>query len=189
MEFYEFVIGLVDALVWPVFITIIVIIMKKQIRGLISGVKKFKYGHLEINFAEKMNKINKAIKKESGDKRQENDKDNDDDEDDIEIIATISPESAIILAWSEVEKEIKNVIMKRAISLNHLSYNSICENIDILKEENLIDEDVRIALNDMCDIRKNITEKYIGKNILVKQQALEFHETSKKIIDYFKNIK
>lgn len=97
MDLLEFIASLADSLVWPVTVICSVYILRVPAGKLIERVTKLKYGELEAEFQERLNKIETI----PGIKREQN----------IasaaialEDLSDISPRAAVLEAWIIVEK-------------------------------------------------------------------------------------
>ena len=57
MKTLEFVASAIDSLAWPVTVILCILILKEPLGKLLSRVSKFKYGEIEAEFQERLEKL------------------------------------------------------------------------------------------------------------------------------------
>lgn len=94
----EHLVSIIESLAWPLTVFGLVFLLRKPLKGLIPLVESFKYKDVEISFRKKLLEA-QSDAKESGIKPEapESEKEN------ILKLAEISPSSAIIESWKEIE--------------------------------------------------------------------------------------
>lgn len=112
METKEFILELIKVFIWPVFITIIILLLRKQLIKLLSQLKSFKYKDAEFNFEKEIQAVKSQVKAFTAqeintDKTIEEyiDKENKKLKRLIEL-AGLSPRGAILETWIELEENI-----------------------------------------------------------------------------------
>ncbi|HIQ44968.1 MAG TPA: hypothetical protein EYH47_19690 [Pseudomonas oleovorans] len=100
MDLLEFIASLTDSLVWPVTVVCCVYILRAPVGKLIERVTKLKYGELEAEFQERLNKIETISRNNTKEIKQEQNVTSIA----LEDLAVVSPRAAVLEAWIMVEK-------------------------------------------------------------------------------------
>ena len=188
MNVLEFLSTIVQALAWPVSVILIVYILKKPFTELVKGVSKLKYQDLEIDFSEKLALIDKNIsdKNKLHTEKEYIKPEEAEEAEEIETIANISPSSAILMAWRLVENEMKEAIIRLAISVDYSLDNLPYRNLKLLMDYNLIDRDTANAINDLRKLRNNAA--HATENITTNT-ALRYYNIAKEVIVILRSLK
>lgn len=123
MDFLSFIAAIADALAWPVSLLIALFMMRKPIADLLPSLRRLKYKDLEVDFGKELEKIEAVM-----DTVEENN--NQGRELPVEIqpeplpktrtellkkIAELSPNSAILESWRNVERTLDFYFNSRGI--------------------------------------------------------------------------
>ncbi len=188
MSTLEFFSSIVQALAWPISVILIVYILKKPITDLVKGVRKFKYQDLEIDFENELEKIDQQISTKSKLKvKEEPTKLNNVDEE-IETIANISPNAAIVMAWNLVDKEIQEAIIRLDISPDYPLHNSPLNNLNLLKENNFIDTGMENAINGLRMLRNEAAHVSKNEEEITKVNALNYYDVVQEVVTILKSL-
>lgn len=188
MSALEFFSSIVQALAWPISVILIVYTLKKPITDLFKGVSKFKYQDLEIDFEKKLEKIDQQISMKSKLKVEEEPTKLNNVYEEIETIANISPNAAIVMAWNLVEKEIQEAIMRLAISPDYPLHNSPLKNLRLLKENNLIDTETEKATNELRMLRNKAAHVTKDEEKITTVEALKYYNIAQKVVIILKSL-
>lgn len=197
MDILTFISSLFSSLAWPVAILIIALIFRRQFSKILEGIrlKKIKRGDFELDFDQELSEIKskvqelelsepesklKAISAESESTLLAADEQ-------IELISQINPASAIALAWSNLERELQNTILRLAISADYPPYNSPLKNIQLLKEYKYIDKNTFQILNRLRILRNESVHTMYDSRITVKDVE-EFNQLAKIVLEKLKSI-
>ncbi len=188
MSWKEFIVNIIDSIVWPVIAGAIIFIFRIEITEMISRLAHLKYRDVELDFD--------RVKQQSQDLQKEVMREKlaikepilTSLEDQIKDAVDRAPSVAILLAWSALESAMAATVSRLAISPDSPSYRSSMHNIDMLVEyagpskrhANLIHE-LRMLRNKVAHERHSM--------ILVKQkQALNYTETALNFIMYLEKL-
>jgi hypothetical protein len=120
MDWLTFSVELTKALIWPLFVVVILIVMRKPLSELIPYLKKLKLGELEAEFEKTVRQIkdsmDEEIMLENGEKASPLSP--------AEVkrmfkLAEIAPNAAVLEAWKKLELEAKQLIARRGYELDY----------------------------------------------------------------------
>ncbi|MEZ9884821.1 hypothetical protein AB4374_13210 [Vibrio splendidus] len=100
MKDLEFVASIIDSLAWPATVLLCIFILKEPMGNLLGRVSKFKYGEIEAEFQERLEKL---VSFEQNEEVKVGD-DTVDGSVALEDLAETSPRAAVLEAWLKVEK-------------------------------------------------------------------------------------
>jgi len=191
----EIFVQLVGSLVWPITVLIIVFMFRLELAKAFSRLTNFKYKELEIQFGNQLEKVEKSVKRISA-RSSINVKTTTTAEltvvskrDQLIKIAELSPRSAIMSAWFEIENaltKISNESLKQSAP-----YSKLSQTIRELVDKKIMDESVIDIYRDLHQLRnqavhhpefnlsQNEAERYIdvalelSKGILNSKTILE----------------
>jgi hypothetical protein len=180
--------SIIDSIAWPVTVIILFLVFKKPIFELILYAKKLKYKNFEIIFDKKINEIVKDAHNDGLEINLPKD-----ESEYINKLIEISPTSAVLESWKEIEIAAKNKIeellaeedpLARKRPLAHLEYLGTF----IPSVENAIFElrDLRNRIAHSNDILISVesAKKYVSlaKNIVQKIEAISELPSQKLIV-------
>ncbi|MGF1689688.1 hypothetical protein [Photobacterium kagoshimensis] len=100
MKTLEFVASIIDSLAWPITVLLCVLILKEPMGKLLGRVSKFKYGEIEAEFQERLEKL---VSFEQSEKIKIG-TDTAEATVALEDLAETSPRAAVLEAWLKVQK-------------------------------------------------------------------------------------
>ncbi|HFQ5008729.1 TPA: hypothetical protein ACG1TX_004191 [Vibrio vulnificus] len=100
MKKLEFVASIIDSLAWPVTVFLCILILKEPMGKLLGRVSKFKYGEIEAEFQERLEKL---VAFEQSEEIKVN-ADTAEASVYLEDLAETSPRAAVLEAWLKVQK-------------------------------------------------------------------------------------
>ena len=151
MNNVEFISKLIDSLAWPFTVLLGLFFLRKPIRIIISSLKMFKYGEIEIKFSEGIRQLEKKVNSKipSGENTQKisllRDK--------VFEIIKISPKYAIIEVWNEIEVEIMRILTAKKIKIDPSIKKKPIKLAEKLFKENIIDKTQRDIIVEMRKLR------------------------------------
>jgi len=183
---YEFISWFVNIFFsWQVITFVIVMILIKPIKDLLSRVKYFKHNDIEISFSKRMKKLNimsKLIKnkditeinkKSLFIKR-------------VNSISKISPVSVIFFAYQEIE----NTFTNEYEVIDDKFRCKIIDEISLdLYEAKLITKENYNLFNEMTNIYNTVLNNKNAALSIKKKMAIIYGKTAKRIIDRIEELK
>lgn len=179
MNWMEFIVGLLDALAWPLVVIFCIVSLKKPITMLIPLAKKLKFHDLELEFGEKLKAVSKkaegAFPELRTDKR-------------TTLLASVEnlPNSAVIEAWDIVDDAAERLILSRKsnVDLHIPTRYKVIENI--LVTENFIETKKGKLFSELRQLRNKVAH---AENFQVgKAEARQYIELCFKLTDYLKEL-
>lgn len=119
IELLKVLVGIVSACAWPITVFVILFSYRTQIIRALGDLRKFRYDKFELEFVEKLT----DVKQEFGDKVPLPDSTKAIREDSVEgydrlkKLADISPRSAILEAWIDVERELVALSSRKGMEI------------------------------------------------------------------------
>lgn len=147
----EFISNLIESLAWPLTIIIGLFILRKPIRIIISSLKYFKYGDVELQFSEGIKRLEKKVNSEMSDGK--NTQNIVKFKDRVFEIIKISPKYAIIEVWKEIEIEINRIIIEKKIKIELKDKNKPIKLIEILFQKKIIEKSQADIIIEMRKLR------------------------------------
>ncbi|MBO6836653.1 MAG: hypothetical protein JJ878_07245 [Alphaproteobacteria bacterium] len=146
MNILEFIAAVVGSVAWPTSLVVVSLLFHKQIVDVVSGLRRFRYRELEMEFERDMDEL-KEKAKEAGIRFSYNDSISEEIENviedamsDLRDIAMSSPEAAIGVSWSFFEKEIGRVSEDLGISIRENRPNSALEYAMALRDAGYLND-------------------------------------------------
>jgi len=102
-------IKLLDVTAWPFVVLVLVLILRKPIKGLIPLIENIKYKDLDIKFRKDLDQIEENVRESGVEVNQEIDKTSE-----IYKLAELSPASVIIQSWKELENAARDKVKQFA---------------------------------------------------------------------------
>lgn len=175
-DILDFIQSIIASLAWPITMLIAIVILKNQLINVLNRLSKLKYKETELDFVTELNnakQVAKSIEKGFDSSKRLNFSINKTLIEEIEQVASISPQASIPLSWSMVESEITNLINRSSISLDYPPHNSILKNLELLKENNLIEDETFGLINSLRRLRNETIHSH-GKILLSTNDAIEY---------------
>ncbi len=145
MGLLEFIASLADSFAWPATLVCGIYILRTPAGKLIERVTKLKYGELEAEFQERLNKIEKTSGRDTKEIKQEQNITSIS----LEELAEVSPRAAVLEAWITVEKAISAFSEANKLP-SKVSYQDLFR---IAKEKNLDIEAFQTAYQELRLLR------------------------------------
>lgn len=167
LDILAFIASLVASLTWPLTVLILVLIFKKPIKNLLSGIKTFKYGGLDIGFGERVEEVRieaeqvlpQAPSPPTG-------------------LADLHPAAAILQSWLDLETDLRAVAQRHGISDSPRLYTiTIAEG---LRERNIWNEETFNIFAGLRDLRNSVVHTRAGS--ITPAQALEYDLLIRRLI-------
>jgi len=171
----EFIIRLLELLIWPVTIFIILFIIRKPLKDLMPFLKRAKISELELEFDRELAKVKSVAEDEFKSLKT-------DWKTDLLNLAQNFPNAAILEAWKEIENRTEALIHKSEPKLNLDVSTRYKLMQNVLTEENIIETKKAKIFNDLRQIRNKVA--HANDYTVSKDQALNFISISVQLIEY-----
>ena len=194
MGYLKFVASIIDSLAWPVAVVSLVLILRAPLRVLLGSLTRFRYGDVEINFGREVLELRNKAKAAGLDISKDVPRAKQDIQDSAQIVADamrLASEfqgSAIILAWTAVEQELMQAVMRLAISPDYPPYNSAVKNIQLLHEQGYLDADSCGLLERMRRLRNAAAHPSRGITEISADDARKFVALTEAITERVKSL-
>ena len=151
MDTYTFLSELVKALSWPFVVIVIFIILRKPLAGLIPLLQRLKLRDLELEFAQKVERVRAEVRFELAIGRPPTALPAE-AQDRIRKLSEVSPRSAVLEAWRELEVrliEAANIVPEFRDSRRKSSLDAI----RVLEKSEGFSPEVSTAIQDLRSLR------------------------------------
>ena len=195
MDILTFISSILGSFSWPITIVMLAILFRKSLSKILESIrlKKIKRGDLEVDFDQELNQLKgkvETIPSLSETPKQELSKRLDNDpqqfmlplDNQMELISQINPAAGIALAWSNVEREIQATIMRLALSPDYPGYNSSMRNIQLLRDNNIINSSFAESLEMMRQLRNRAVHELSDSGLSINE-AETYNFLAKKAIE------
>lgn len=190
----EFIASIIDSLAWPLAITIILLMLREPAGKLLLDLRRFRYGDMEVDFAKEVRALEAQARTAGLNLPKHAEPKAPEKKHTAQIIADASrlaadfPEPAVGLAWTAVEHELMQAVMRLAISANYPPHNSPLKNINLLHEQGQIGADTRALLDRMRNLRNVAVHSSRGTGPITPDEAREFIALAEAITDQLKTL-
>lgn len=147
MKTEQFILKLLDIVVWPLTVIVITIFFRKPLYSLIPFLKRLRYKDVELEFEGKLKKIKKttSIEPVMSDERTFS-------ADEVRELA-LSPRSTVIESWIRLEHSIRKKLKDNDILLSRMDYASSSHLLDSLDKSGLLDKENFQLIRRLRDLR------------------------------------
>ena len=169
----EYLIKLLDVVIWPSAVLIIVFMLRKPIKSILPFVENIKYKDFEVKFRKELDQI-KVEAREAGIELQTDIG----EKTEIYKLADISPTSAIIESWQEIERSARKKVEELAPSETRFK-NLLQRPIAYLEYTGALIPSTARAIRELQSLRNQMTQS--SKVKITKEDAIEYASLSKSI--------
>ena len=144
------IVGLVDALAWPVVAVIVVFMLRKPLAHLIPLIEKIRFKDMEVYFRQLIEQttsqtdaVSPSLDTPPIDER-------------IQDLARVYPRGAIIESWILIERAVIDLAAVRQISIPPSRQKSPRQVVAALEKAGILDEDLAKIVKDLNVIRNGV---------------------------------
>jgi hypothetical protein len=184
MSWLTFFSNAIAALAWPTASFAIVLLLRKPLRSLLPLVQRLKYKELEVEFGRRVEEVRADVVRELPRSAQ------------LEMqpslvegpfaaLAALSPRSAVLEAWREVELaalEAARRLGGHELGEQTLTYRAI----KFLERQERLDSSVISLLRDLRDLRNQAA--HAPEFVLSKESALEYVKSTHVVASYLRGL-
>lgn len=173
MDGFQFIAALVGSLAWPVVVGVLLYLLREQLTGLAVRLKELSLpGGMKATF-EKELQVGREIVEQIPDQVPAPQIAPPAPEDDKKLVrlAIESPDGALVLAYIELEKALRDVAMKLGMGSKVINQRSIVEE---LVKRSLISRDAARLFDSLRRARNTAAHAFGDQQAVTTQDALEF---------------
>lgn len=196
MNWLSFFSSIIDSLAWPAAVIIIVLVLKKPLSTLLTMLRNLKFKDLELDFGKELKIIeDKAKQVLSAETKPKVIREKPTERNSSQIIKEAErlfeefPEPAIALAWSAVEVELIDAIMRTASSPDYPPHNSALKNAIYLEKAGYLETDKIELIKRMTNLRNIVVHGSKGAGLVTVHDAREFIALAEWLVKDLKEIK
>jgi hypothetical protein len=187
MDDLTFFANIISSLAWPIVVIVAIVIYRVPISQVILSLKRIKYQDLELDFEKELAQLKSEVEQVAIPQAEEPNRGRElpaatSLQSQIEQVASISPASAVALAWAAVDSELQKAIMRLAISPDYPPHLSPLRHIELLKEQKLIDAEMYHILQRMRILRNKAAHMAPGESCISVEDAMEYSKLTMKVL-------
>jgi hypothetical protein len=164
LDWLQLFASIVDSLAWPVIIGVAAYLLRKPLLELLPNLRHFKYKELDIQFGERLEKLEDKLEQEpppeqlappsdlqlSADER-------------FDTLVEISPSAAMLGAWINVEKTIRDLALRH--NIQERRGRSMLYITRVLKSQEVISPRLAALIDDLRALRNVAAHPPVEKQI------------------------
>jgi uncharacterized protein YutE (UPF0331/DUF86 family) len=178
MNWLQFIESLVRSLAWPVTVFALVFLLRTPLRQVLLTLTRLRYKDLELDFGRELKQLEEKARSINITPAQSKDlfvkKDSSQLINDAAKLAQEFPQAAVAIGWQAIEDELASAIMRLAISPDPPSHGSAAKNVQLLREDGVIDEATVELLNRMRKLRNMAVHHTNDGATVTSSDAAEF---------------
>lgn len=182
MNWIEFISSIVSALAWPATVIILVVILRKPLKGLIPLLQRMKYKDFEMEFGRKL----AEAREEAGVEGETPiDAEPTPEEARINELARVSPRAAVTEAWRWVELaslEAARTLLGDKFRHKTFTFHAIRK----LEQDERIDRRAVLLLHDLRGLRNDAVHS--PEFAISADTALEYAQMARQLVGYLKTV-
>ncbi|GGO73111.1 hypothetical protein [Bowmanella pacifica] len=179
MDWMQFIIGLLDKLVWPAVVVFVVVLLRKPLTQLVPLLKKLKYKELEFEFGREL----KAVSKHAAGAFPELKRDQK-----TLLIASADhlPNAAILESWAVVDDAAERLIRttRRDIDLNVTTRYKLLQ--DLLIKDKWLDTKKSKLFDELRQLRNKVAHA-VGYEVGTAE-AIQYIELCFTLVEHFNTL-
>ena len=174
-------IKLLDVVIWPGIVLAIIFMLRKPIRSLLPFVENIKYKDFEVKFRKDLDQIKEDVKESGIELKTEID-----ERAEIHKLVEISPGSAILEAWEELETSARKKVEELAPKETNFK-NILHRPISYLEYTGALPPSTARALRELQSLRNQSAHSAEIK--ITKESAIEYASLAKAILKQIESIR
>ena len=194
MDTLQLIASIIDSLAWPISVMLFVFIFRTPLQTLLANLTSLRVGGVEIDFGQKIRELEYKAKAAGLDVPKDASQTKLGIQDSAQTVADamrLASEfqgPAVILAWTAVEQELMQAVMRLGISPDYPPYNVPVKNIELLYKQGHLDADSRTLLDQMRRLRNAAVHPSRGITKISTDDAREFIALTEAITDRLKSL-
>ena len=177
---------LIKSLAWPLTVLAIVILLRKQLAGLIPLLQRIKYKDFELEFGRQVREV-RAEANEELPPPQKPEAVILQAPDAILELARVSPRAAVIEVWRQVESAALDAAQRNNIPLQYREAVSPVRVIRALEKAEVVDPAPMVIFHDLRALRNQAA--HAPEFALSTEAAIEYVELARRLIEYLRSVR
>jgi hypothetical protein len=175
----QFIAEIVDSIAWPVTVVALIYLLRRPLGELLRDVSKFRYGDFELDFGREISALEDKAKTAglvvpAAKTPKRHPPNSDQIISDAQRLAVDFPGPAVGLAWTAVERELIQAVMRLKISADFPPYNSPLRSIVMLGKQGYLDKESQEILDRMRKLRNAAVHPGADLMRISSDEAQEF---------------
>lgn len=194
MDVLGFIASIIESLAWPAALVILLLTLQSPIRKLLRDLTRFRYGDVEIDFGREIRSLEDQAKTaglrlpEKPVERKPKTRDSNQIVADSRRLAAEFPEPAVGLAWTAVEHELMQAVLRLAISADYPRHDAPAKNIALLNDLEYLDRTTCKVLDGMRTLRNAAVHGVIEVSRISPDEAGEFIDLAEAVMEKLKSL-
>lgn len=187
MNTLDFILKLIEIIIWPAVVLSVLIFARKEIKKLLNNLKILKYKGLEADFSEKLQKLEQQAKNAISPNLFHSARFpqlNENPDDTLERLMYISPRVAVIESFNYVDEAIRKAGIKLGIASDRLF--GVRNILSEFRKRNLIPDKIFYLFSELRETRNSLSHS--AKIDISKVDADNFIATAKFLANVFSNL-
>jgi hypothetical protein len=190
MNILQFISALVASVAWPVTLVVLVWLLRDSIQRVLLTITSLKYKDLQVDFGRELKELEEKAKVIDITPAKRAALPPPERKEPYQILADAErlvnefPEPAVALAWSAVETELLQAVMRLAISADYPPDNSAYKNVKLLSDQGTLDANTIDVLNRLRNLRNAAVHG--GSIHISTDEAREYIAITKGVVDKLK---
>ncbi len=173
MDWLQFFSAILDSLAWPTAAIVAILVMRRPLRLLLPLLRRLRYKDVQLDFEEKLDeteaKVSERVPPEPADFAAVDE----DREQEFRLAIDLSPNSAVMEAWIEIERTLRVFAKESGMSLRR--GNSVLFLTLVMKKKGLIDAQTSALLDDLRILRNLAVHPSDERQITVEEAERFVH--------------
>lgn len=186
MDWLQLLASIVDSLAWPATIGVAVYLLRKPLMELLPNLRLFKYKDLEIEFSEKLEKLEQTLEQGPPPEQipQRSDLQQVSDER-FYLLAEISPSAAVLEAWTDIERKLRIIADRQ--NIEERRGRSVLYITRVLRSQEIISPRLTSLLDDLRALR-NVAAHPTGERQVSLIEARRYKEIVDQVGDELQSL-
>ena len=183
MDWLSFVASIVGSLAWPAAVLLLVLVLRRPIGALLPLLQRLKYKELEVEFGRRVEEVREELAQElPGATALEAGGDGGDA---IARLAEVSPRSAVLEAWRDVELAALDAA-RRIAGETFRNRTLTFHALRVLEQSDSLDRNVIAVLRDLRGLRNEAA--HAPDFALTRESAVDYGTSASFIAQYLRSV-
>jgi len=186
MDWMEFIANILESITWPLSIFFVFFIFRSELKNLFHRLNNLKVKNIDFNFSEV--NAEAAVIKNIDTKKDKKIKINASFQENVYKAIEEFPSHAIIIAWSEIEQTLNDIVKKHDLLPDGVLRRSSRQNVDSLIRKNILAKEYRNLFFTLYDTRNVIVHNRRASMNVTSDKAYDYVETTIELLKHLKSL-